>query len=76
MLINSQMNLGELAEHMGSDATEQDAMDMRDLLVQSHPGMDTIDIDQGTWENMVWLACLQPWEVGEESSNAVRLTLS
>lgn len=49
MKINPSMNLDDLAERLGTSATEQDASIMRDLLVASHDGEDTADISEDEW---------------------------
>lgn len=54
MKISSKMIFSELAEHMGSDATRDDAMVMRELLVRNDwTGYDTAEIPQHLWESMV-----------------------
>ena len=51
MKINSQMNLSELAEHMG-EATEEEAATMRDLLVETGE-TDLADIDEAAWSDLL-----------------------
>jgi hypothetical protein len=53
MKIEKNMSLADLAQYMGSDATETDASIMRDLLVGRHPGENTADIDDGEWTDML-----------------------
>ena len=49
MHIHARMNLSELAEHMGRNATEHDARAMRDLLAEYYDGMDTSDVPESEW---------------------------
>jgi hypothetical protein len=53
MTISSTMNLSELAERMGGEATEQNAKIMRDLLVEKFNGEDTRDIPESEWLEML-----------------------
>lgn len=53
MMIHSQMNLGLLAEHMGSEATEDDARRMRDLLVDDFDGCDLDEVPERDWFAML-----------------------
>ena len=53
MEINSAMNLDHLAERMGDVATREDAEMMRDLLVESHDGEDTSDLDDAEWMRLL-----------------------
>jgi hypothetical protein len=49
MLISTDMDLRQLAERMGSEATEAEADAMRKTLVEWRDGEDTADIDCDTW---------------------------
>lgn len=49
MKITDTMNLDQLAERMGSVATQADAAVMRDLLVAQFDGQDTSDISEAEW---------------------------
>ncbi len=52
MKISRNMNLSQLAEHMGNVATENDARRMRDLLVASgHESLD--DVSDDVWMQML-----------------------
>lgn len=53
MLITSNMNLGDLAERMGAEATESDARAMRDILVDRFDGQDTSEISESVWLEML-----------------------
>lgn len=54
MEISRTMDLGQLAEHMGSVATIDDAQAMRDLLiVREYNRSDTSDIPESAWLSMV-----------------------
>lgn len=53
MQINEGMNLADLAERMGTEATEAEAEAMRDLLVQGFDGQDTADVPEADWLNML-----------------------
>ena len=46
MKIQNGMNLNDLAEHMGQDATVEDAEQMRRLLIEKHDREDTRDISE------------------------------
>ena len=44
------MDLGQLAQHMGSDATTEQAARMRQALINAgHDGEDTAALDDGEW---------------------------
>jgi hypothetical protein len=58
MKINAQMNLSELAQHMGDGATTLDAENMRTLLVESEYEA-TADISDKEWVEMLDIAV--PW---------------
>jgi len=49
MQITNMMNLEQLAERMGSVATQADAAVMRDLLVARFGGQDTSGIPEAEW---------------------------
>lgn len=53
MKIGITMDLGELAQRMGSDATKDQARKMRDLLVASYDGLNTEDVDEQDWNGMI-----------------------
>ena len=53
MIIASNMNLDLLAEHIGPDATREEAREMRDLLVEQFDGQDTADVLDDAWTEMV-----------------------
>lgn len=54
MTIEPSMNLGELAEFIGSYATREDAEAVRDcLLASGYEHMDTSMISDSNWENIV-----------------------
>lgn len=53
MLIETGMDLHELAERMGQGATLSDSARMRDLLVKNCDGQDTADICQSVWLGML-----------------------
>lgn len=57
MIITSTMDLGQLAERMGDQADRSDAENMRDILIANdYEGMDTIDIPEADWLEMLNLA--------------------
>jgi hypothetical protein len=49
MQIHNSMNLSQLGERMGSEATQEDAERMRALLVEHFDGQDTADIAEADW---------------------------
>lgn len=49
MKVHSDMDLNQLAERMGNEATLDDASAMCDLLVEKFYGQDTADIPEGEW---------------------------
>ncbi|QJT37090.1 hypothetical protein E4188_22695 (plasmid) [Aeromonas media] len=49
MKIHSDMDLTQLAERMGTEATPEDAAAMCDLLVEKFDGQDTSEIPEGEW---------------------------
>jgi hypothetical protein len=53
MEITSTMSIFDLAQRMGSDATDTQASTMRDLLVARHDGRDTADIDEAEWNALL-----------------------
>lgn len=53
MKVHGDMDLNELAERMGTDATLDDASAMCDLLVEKFDGQDTSDIPEGEWLAMM-----------------------
>ena len=56
MIISPTMNLGELAERMGSITTEDEARIMRDILVDLRDGEDTADIEEHEWVCLLKMA--------------------
>lgn len=52
LTVSPSMNLGNLADAMGPDATPDEAMAMRDLLVETYDGEDIRDIDEKVWINL------------------------
>ena len=53
MEITRTMDLAQLAERMGAEATIDEARRMRDLLVAEHDGESTDDIDEIQWIRML-----------------------
>ena len=53
MKITNDMGLSELAERMGTEATESEARAMREMLVENFDGMDTTDIPEADWMEML-----------------------
>ncbi|HGE8241974.1 hypothetical protein LZT27_18570 [Aeromonas veronii] len=53
MKVHADMDLNELAERMGTEATMDDASVMCDLLVDKFDGQDTSDIPEGEWLAML-----------------------
>lgn len=53
MKISRSMNLSDLQERMGPTTTEAEADKMRDLLVDGYDGMDTRDIPEYLWIDML-----------------------
>lgn len=53
MKVHGDMDLNELAERMGTDATLDDASAMCDLLVEKFDGQDTSEIPEGDWLAMM-----------------------
>ncbi len=53
MRIHAHMNLDDLAERMGTCATEAEAITMRDLLAEQFEGQDTADIEEDEWLTML-----------------------
>lgn len=49
MKVHSDMDLSQLAERMGTEATLDDASTMCDLLVEKFDGQDTSEIPEGEW---------------------------
>lgn len=49
MKISCNMNLNDLAEHMGNAASELEAVAMRDLLVEQYDGQDICDVPETEW---------------------------
>lgn len=56
MKVHSDMDLNQLAERMGPEATLDDASAMRDLLVENFDGQDTTEIPEGEWLALMVLA--------------------
>jgi len=57
MLISSAMNLGQLAERMGGDCSNDDAAKLRPLLVAEFDGQDTRDVPEQRWQQLMVDAC-------------------
>lgn len=54
MKIEPGMNLNDLQERMGAEATTDDAFQMRELLLASgYDGQDTADVPDGKWLTML-----------------------
>jgi hypothetical protein len=54
MKIDAGMNLNDLQERMGAEATADDAFQMRELLLAGgYDGQDTADIPEGEWLTML-----------------------
>ncbi|TAL80718.1 MAG: hypothetical protein EPN77_19460 [Candidimonas sp.] len=53
MKIAANMNLAELAERMGTEATESEAFAMRELLTLQFNGQDTVDVPEADWLTML-----------------------
>lgn len=53
MIISRTMNLDDLAQRLGDCADYGDAMQMRGLLVESHYGEDTEDLENDEWLRLV-----------------------
>lgn len=54
MKIESGMNLNDLQERMGAEATPDDAFQMRELLLDGgYEGQDTADIPEAEWMTML-----------------------
>lgn len=53
MKVHSNMDLNQLAERMGTEATMDDAAVMCDLLVERFDGQDTAEIPEGEWQAML-----------------------
>lgn len=53
MRVHSDMDLNQLAERMGPEATLADASAMRDFLVEKFDGQDTSEIPEGEWLAML-----------------------
>lgn len=53
MIVSATMDLGQLAECMGAVYGEDEAREMRDLLVAEHDGEDTHEIPDDVWVNLV-----------------------
>lgn len=49
MEVSRDMDLNHLAEHMGSEATTEDAAAMRELLVERFDGVDVGEISEREW---------------------------
>lgn len=49
MKVHSNMDLHQLVDRMGSEATLDDAAAMCDLLVEKFDGQDTAEIPEGEW---------------------------
>ena len=56
MKISANMDLDRLAELMGDCATAEDALDMREFLVDRHDGCDTGDIADSEWFRLLELS--------------------
>jgi hypothetical protein len=54
MKIEKNMALADLAQHMGSEATEAEASAMRDILIgRGYEGEDIAEIGDGEWMDML-----------------------
>jgi hypothetical protein len=53
MKVHADMDLNELADRMGTEATMDEASAMCDLLVEKFDGQDTSDIPEGEWLAML-----------------------
>lgn len=53
MKITDTMDLGQLRERMGADATIAQAEEMRGLLMDLYPGYDSADVDEIDWNGML-----------------------
>lgn len=54
MKIEAGMNLNDLQERMGAEATADDAFQMRELLMDGgYEGKDTADIPEAEWMTML-----------------------
>jgi hypothetical protein len=54
MKIEAGMNLNALQEHMGREATEDDAFQMRELLLESgYKGQETANVPEPAWLDML-----------------------
>lgn len=53
MTITRTMSIPDLAQRMGSDATDLQSSAMRDLLVADYDGADTDEIDEADWTALV-----------------------
>ena len=63
MLIHRNMPLSDLAQRMGTEATENDAYRMLVLLIANYTGLDTSNISPDDWDAMLSEATdLAAWE--------------
>lgn len=54
MHISKKMNLWMLAQRMGDDATDRDAMRMRELLIRyGFGGYDTSELSAEVWDSLM-----------------------
>ena len=53
MKVDENMNLADLAERMGNQATPGEAAAMRDLLIPQYEGRDTVHIPEPEWLAML-----------------------
>lgn len=59
MIISKRMNLSHLAEHIGNDATIEDAAKMRDALIAAgYAGQSVSDVPETRWLEMMNGACV------------------
>lgn len=57
MRISDTMNLSVLTDHMGRYATQEQAAKFRPALVIEFDGMDTGDVPEARWEDLMIEAC-------------------
>lgn len=57
MQITATMDLVQLSELMGDEATLIDATNLRDVLVQAHNGRNTDELSEREWLALIDQAC-------------------
>jgi hypothetical protein len=57
MIIHPRMDLYQLRERMGPEATLADACRMRDILVTEYDGLDTSQVPDAAWADCLARAC-------------------